>query len=365
MSSRRSNMDPAERAYRIHKSILKKKRRKEAEALKALLSKRATFELEHTSGAGTYDAKSGCINSDSTAGSVSKPHPNPQSSQTDRLVYVFDNYSEKLAFERIKTAIIKDAEVNCELLYALASVFDESAFPPEILVPCARCQQDFDPNYDTMASCKLPHHEIERLLKAQCSVKWTCYECRKKSVGCDSNFCDDVVVKPKKVLTTNTDGGNDAMATDSSDIHSPLHSQRDRLLYIFSKISIKILFGRIKRAVKEGADDKLVGSLATLFGEDIFPSKVSLTCARCKEEFDPNYNSMMSCKLPHYEIDRSMKHGYGATWTCHDCKRTWEGDDYNFCDADVGYCFEGPHTAIVDDSSDPDSEFETNRLKYW
>ena len=106
MSSRRSNMDPAERAYRMHKSILKKKRRKEAEALKALLSKRATFELERTSGAGTCAAKSGC-NSSSTAGSVSTPHPNPQSSQTDRLVYVFDNYSDKLAFERIKTAIIK------------------------------------------------------------------------------------------------------------------------------------------------------------------------------------------------------------------------------------------------------------------
>ena len=26
------------------------------------------------------------------------------------------------------------------------------------------CKQNFDPNYNTMTSCKLPHHEIDRLM---------------------------------------------------------------------------------------------------------------------------------------------------------------------------------------------------------
>ena len=222
-------MDPVERAYRLHKSTLKKKRRKEAEELKALQTKRASF------GSAEFDGAS----SGSSCSSTSVTTTDPPSSQKQRLVYVFDNYSERLTFERIRTAISRD-KCDGELVYALASVFDEIAFPPKILVPCTVCVRDLDPNYDTMASCKLPHYEIERLVKAQCGAKWTCYKCRKKSTGCDSNFSDNVEMESTEVGTSSADDGS-----------GTTHSQKDRLLYVFGKISMKLAFERIKRATKE------------------------------------------------------------------------------------------------------------------
>ena len=85
------------------------------------------------------------------------------------------------------------------------------------------------------------------------------YDCRKKSTGCDSNFSDNVEMESTEVGTSSADDGSGTK-----------HSQKDRLLYVFGKISMKLAFERIKRATKEDSTFELVGALATLF--DKLPS---------------------------------------------------------------------------------------------
>ena len=45
----------------------------------------------------------------------------------------------------------------------LTHVFDKKTFPPPSTLTCARCDESFDPKYNTLTSCKLPHDEIDRI----------------------------------------------------------------------------------------------------------------------------------------------------------------------------------------------------------
>ena len=53
----------------------------------------------------------------------------------------------------------------------------------------------------------------------------------------------------------------------------------------------------LKKALQKSGDK--LPSLPTIFNERTFPSKVEvmLTCVRCMEHYDPNYNSAKSCHI--------------------------------------------------------------------
>ena len=70
-----------------------------------------------------------------------------------------------------------------------------------------------------------------------------------------------------------------------------------------------MLFARLKPgAIVRGSDDILVTfSESKIFDKTTFPAPSTVTsmvtCARCEEDFDPNYNTMTSWnKLPHGEL---------------------------------------------------------------
>ena len=112
--------------------------------------------------------------------------------------------------------------------------------------------------------------------------------------------------------------------------------------------------------------DLVLSALSLIVDEETFPPKSLLTCTRCGSEFDPNYNTLTSCTLPHPEIDRIHKTSRGSIWRCDECGEEWESSYYDTCDdVDVGHCFTGPHTAVVESESDSDEECVLKRQRYW
>ena len=137
-------------------------------------------------------------------------------------------------------------------------------------------------------------------------------------------------------------------ATSSSPLPADVEAEKNRLLYLFEQVDKTTLFDGLKNALIEG-NRPLIESMSKVFKTSDFPSQSSLTCARCEQPFDPNYNSTTSCKLYHpgEEVDRIHKFRNGSRWECDICKKTWDSDDSSdYFGVDTGFCFIGPHTAI-------------------
>ena len=141
-------------------------------------------------------------------------------------------------------------------------------------------------------------------------------------------------------------------------------AEKERLLQVFSELPPELALERLKDAVE--CSDKVLNALSLVFDKETFPSQSLLTCTRCESEFDPNYNTLTSCTLPHPEIDRIHKSSCGSVWKCDECGEEWQSSDYDtFDDVDVGDCFTGPHTTVVESDSDPDEEYALKRQRYW
>ena len=160
-------------------------------------------------------------------------------------------------------------------------------------------------------------------------------------------------------------------ATSSSPLPADVEAEKNRLLYLFEQVDKTTLFDGLKNALIEG-NRPLIESMSKVFKTSDFPSQSSLTCARCEQPFDPNYNSTTSCKLYHpgEEVDRIHKFRNGSRWECDICKKTWDSDDCSdYFGVDTGFCFIGPHTAIEyelgKDFEDEDDLEDVKREKYW
>ena len=175
----------------------------------------------------------------------------------------------------------------------------------------------------------------------------------------------------RKKITATSDSSSHATASSSSPLPADVEAEKNRLLYLFHQIDKTPLFDGLKNALMEG-NRPLIESMSKVFKKSEFPSQSSLTCARCEQPFDPNYNSTTSCKLYHpgEEVDRIHKFRNGSRWECDICKKTWDSDDCSdYFGVDTGFCFVGPHTAIEyelgKDFEDEDNLEDVKREKYW
>ena len=107
-------------------------------------------------------------------------------------------------------------------------------------------------------------------------------------------------------------------------------AEKERLLHVFSELPAELALERLKSALE--CSDQVLNALSLVFDEDTFPSKHLLTCTRCESEFDPQYNTLTSCTLPHPEIDRIHKTSSGSIWRCDECGEEWESSYYDTFD---------------------------------
>ena len=141
-------------------------------------------------------------------------------------------------------------------------------------------------------------------------------------------------------------------------------AEKDRLLHVFNELPAELVLERIKGALE--CSGQVLNALSLVFDKETFPSKSLLTCTRCESEFDPQYNTLTSCTLPHPEVDRIHKTSRGSMWRCDKCGEEWKSSYYDtFDDVDVGHCFTGPHTAVVESESDSGGEYVQKRQRYW
>lgn len=190
--------------------------------------------------------------------------------------------------------------------------------------------------------------------------------------------------KRKKFTCTHSESGSSSLPQEPSDrdsgssisvagspLPADIEEDKSRLLYVFDQVGKDITIDVLKSAITMGNKD-VIKALSKVFDKSVFPPQSSLTCARCEQPFDPNYNTKTACKLYHpgEEIDRIHKFHNGSTWQCYVCNKTWDSDDCcDFFGVDTGFCFVGPHTA-VEYELDKDFEHEDDledvkRKKYW
>ena len=210
----------------------------------------------------------------------------------------------------------------------------------------------------------------------------TFYSTRKINLGKRKQEVQELLEmesKRKQIATSASESGSSSQVepsdSGSSSAASPLPAdiiaEKSRLMYLFDQVEKNILIDGLKSAISGGNRD-VIESVAKVFDKSVFPPQSSLTCARCERPFDPNYNTMTSCKLYHpgEEIDRIHKYRNGSTWQCYVCNKTWESDDCcDFFGVDTGFCFVGPHTAVeyeLDKDFEHEDELEdVKRKKYW
>ena len=130
-------------------------------------------------------------------------------------------------------------------------------------------------------------------------------------------------------------------------------SELDRLKYALKNTSDNVIIRKIRQSVD--SSEKRLPSFSAVFDKRSFPPpvKVLSKCARCKEDFDPNYNSKRSCKIFHDPDDwdyhskyYSRRKGLRYNWSCAKCKKRWQlsGLDDDFSDEDEAICYIGRHT---------------------
>ena len=151
-------------------------------------------------------------------------------------------------------------------------------------------------------------------------------------------------------------------------------SELDRLKYALKNTPDDVIIRKIRQSVD--ASEKRLPSFSAVFDKQLFPPpvKVLSKCARCKEDFDPNYNPKKSCKIFH-DTDNwdyqgkyySRRKGLRYCWSCEKCKKRWElsGLDDDFSDEDDAICYKGRHTVDLEaieesDSSGSSSECEVS-----
>ena len=169
-----------------------------------------------------------------------------------------------------------------------------------------------------------------------------------------------------------TEPSNDSFAaTTTAAADVKLEAEKSRLLYLFDQVEKGILIDGLKNSITAG-NREVIQAISNVFDESVFPPRSSAMCARCEREFDPNYNTVTSCKLYHpgENIDRIHKFRNGSTWQCYTCNKTWNSDDCcDFFGVDTGFCFVGPHTAVEyeldKDFEHEDDLEEVKRKKYW
>ena len=107
--------------------------------------------------------------------------------EKNRLLYLFDQVDKTILFDGLKNALM---EGNRPLIESMSKVFNKSDFPAQSSLKCARCEQPFDPNYNSTTSCKLYHpgEEVDRIHKFHNGSRWQCDICKKTW---DSDDCSD------------------------------------------------------------------------------------------------------------------------------------------------------------------------------
>jgi hypothetical protein len=171
------------------------KRKQEVRELLAMERKRKRIS---TSGSGSSSEGSEPSDSSShaTGTSNSSPLPADVEAEKSRLLYLFDQVDKTVLMDGLKNAI---KEGSRPLIESVSKVFDASVFPPQSSLTCARCEQPFDPSYNSITSCKLYHpgEEIDRIHKFRNGSMWQCDVCNKTwnsddccdFFGVDTGFC--------------------------------------------------------------------------------------------------------------------------------------------------------------------------------
>lgn len=108
--------------------------------------------------------------------------------EKDRLHYVLSNVSPDIVVERLKSALASNVQTRT----ALTLVFDKKSFPPPSKARCTRCDEEYDPNYNSRTSCQLPHEELERVHKHSRGSTWECAKCCGSWESSSYDSCDDV-----------------------------------------------------------------------------------------------------------------------------------------------------------------------------
>ena len=155
-----------------------RKRKQEVEELLTLENKRKKIaSSDHEPGSSSLADSS----------SASSPLPSDIEAEKSRLLYMIDQMGKELTIGVLKGAINTG---NTYVIESLSNIFDRSVFPPRSSLTCARCEQPFDPSYNTTTSCKLYHpgEQIDRIHKFHNGSTWQCYVCNKTW---DSDDCCD------------------------------------------------------------------------------------------------------------------------------------------------------------------------------
>ena len=133
-------------------------------------------------------------------------------------------------------------------------------------------------------------------------------------------------------------------------------SELDRLKYALKNTPNDVIIRKIRQSVD--ASEKRVPNLSTIFDKQLFPppAKELSMCARCYEDFDPNYNTKKSCITKHDEYwrycgKRYLRHGDKRyCWRCEKCNKKWEtssSDGYHSDEID-SICYMGRHAVDLD-----------------
>ena len=144
-------------------------------------------------------------------------------------------------------------------------------------------------------------------------------------------------------------------------------SELDRLKYALKNTSDDVIIRKIRQSVD--SSEKRLPSFSAVFDKRSFPPpvKVLSKCARCEEDFDPNYNSKRSCKIFHdpdnvgWDFKSKKKYysrrkGVMYNWICAKCKKRGQVPwfDNVYSNEDDAICYIGRHTVDLEAQEESD-----------
>lgn len=125
--------------------------------------------------------------------------------------------------------------------------------------------------------------------------------------------------------------------------------ERERLEYGMSKMSSSQIIAILRKAI--GSVDGLQ-NVGAIFTRNVMPPKQAKHCARCKEDYGPQFVEDNVCRIYHpSEATRTMWDGSKKSWEhCERCGGNFDLDGFhswgrNDVSDDGDYCFEGEHTS--------------------
>ena len=124
---------------------------------------------------------------------------------------------------------------------------------------------------------------------------------------------------------------------------------KTRILHVLDNVPHETIIDKLKTALLTDTCEGLVASLSAVFDEAAFPPPgKKIHCTDCGELFDANYNQSSSCRVLH-NITCAWRSGNEKGYECERCEERWtrEWDDVVTEDDvdEIGYCFEGCHSA--------------------